>query len=79
MRNEILRWERIRNLRIDNDLTQAQIAEMLNVSQSTYSHYEIGDVNYPVGALMKLAEYYNTSMDYLLGLTDEKTPYPRKK
>ena len=79
MRTEILKFERIRNMRIDKNLTQKQIAEVLNVKQNTYSQYEIGTLNYPIDALIKLAEYYKTSVDYLLGLTDEKTPYPRKK
>ena len=79
MRTEILKFERIRNMRIDKNLTQKQIAEVLNVKQNTYSQYEIGTLNYPIDALIKLAEYYKTSVDYLLGLTDEKTPYPRNK
>ena len=79
MRCEVLRYERIRNLRIDNSLTQKQLAELLNLKQNTYSQYEIGILNYPVEVLIKLSEYYNTSVDYLLGLTDEQTPYLRKK
>ena len=75
MRKEILRFERIRNLRIDHDLTQKQIAEYLGVSQNTYSQYEIGTLNYPIDVLIALAKFYKTSVDYLLGLTDEKKPY----
>ena len=75
MRKEILRFERIRNLRIDRDLTQKQIAEYLGVSQNTYSQYEIGTLNYPIDVLIALAKFYKTSVDYLLGLTDEKKPY----
>lgn len=79
MRNEVLRFERIRNLRIDRNLSQRQIAELLNVKQNTYSQYEIGVLNYPVDVLIKLARFYGTGVDYLLGLTDEMTPYPRRK
>lgn len=79
MRKEILKFERIRNLRVDQNYSQAQIAEYLNVKQNTYSQYEIGVLNYPIDVLIKLAEFYNTSIDYLLGLTDEVTPYKRAK
>ena len=79
MRNEILRFERIRDLRLDRNLSQQQIAELLNVKQNTYSQYEVGVLNYPVDVLIKLARFYNTSVDYLLGLTDEMTPYPRRR
>ena len=78
MRCEILKYERIRNLRIEKDLTQKQLSDILNLKQNTYSQYEIGVLNYPVELLIKLSEYYDTSVDYLLGLTDEKTPYRRK-
>lgn len=78
MRNEILKYERIRNLRIDHNLTQTQLAEFLNVKQNTYSQYELGILNYPVDVLIKLAGFYDTSLDYLLGLTDNKLPYKRK-
>ena len=79
MRNEILRFERIRDLRLDHNLSQQQIAELLNVKQNTYSQYEIGTLNYPIDVLIKLARFYNTSVDYLLGLTDERAPYPRRR
>lgn len=72
-------YERIRNLREDNDMTQAQMAVYLNVHQTTYSDYEIGKLNIPVQVLMKLADLFGTSMDYLAGRTDQKTPYPAKK
>ena len=77
MRYEILKYERIRNLRIESGLTQKQLAEMLNLKQNTYSQYEIGVLNYPIELLIRLSGHYNTSIDYLLGLTNEKTPYPR--
>ena len=78
MRYERLKFERIRNLRIDNNYTQSQLAEYLNIKQNTYSQYEIGVLNYPVDILIKLARFYNVSLDYMLELTDEKTPYPRR-
>ena len=79
MRYEVLNFENIRNLRIDNSYTQQQIADYLNIKQNTYSQYETGALNYPVDILMKLADFYGVSVDYLVGLTDEKTPYPRKR
>lgn len=78
MRYEMMKFETIRNLRIDGGYTQAQIAEYLNVKQNTYSQYEIGTLNYPIDVLMKLADFYNVSVDYLLGRTPVKTPYPKK-
>ena len=69
--------ERIRNLREDKDLSQNEIAKILNCSQTTYSRYETGDLNIPVDSLIKLAIYFNTSIDYLIGITDEKNPYKR--
>ena len=76
MRYEILKYENIRSLRIDGGYTQRQIAEVLGVSQNTYSQYEIGVVNYSVEALEKLADFYGVSVDYLLGRTNVKDPYP---
>ena len=70
---------RIRDLREDRDLSQKQMADMLNVHQTTYSDYELGRLNIPINALCKLADYYDTSIDYLLGRTDEKKPYPKSK
>ena len=72
MRYEVLKFENIRNLRIDHGLTQKQIAEVLNVKQNTYSQYEIGVLNYPVDVLIKLADYYGVSVDYLLGRTNRR-------
>ncbi len=77
MRYEVLKFERIRNLRIDGGYTQLQIAELLNVKQNTYSQYEIGALNYPIEALLKLADFYNVSVGYLLGRTNVKKPYPK--
>ena len=70
---------RIRDLREDNDLTQRQIADYLNIRQNTYSQYETGHRQIPVDVLMALAALYKTSTDYLLGITDCRTPYPRAK
>jgi transcriptional regulator with XRE-family HTH domain len=78
MRYEVMKFENIRNLRIDKGYTQKQIGEYLGISQNTYSQYEIGVLNYPVDVLIKLADFYNVSIDYLLGRTNEKQPYPKK-
>jgi transcriptional regulator with XRE-family HTH domain len=78
MRYEAMRFENIRNLRIDSGYTQKQIGEHLGISQNTYSQYEIGVLNYPVDVIIKLAQLYSVSTDYLFGLTNEKQPYPRK-
>lgn len=78
MRYEILKYENIRSLRIDNGYTQKQIAAYLGISQNTYSQYELGVLNYSVETLEKLADFYGVSVDYLLGRTCEKRPYPPK-
>lgn len=71
-------YERIRNLREDMDLSQTQVAQVLKCSQRIYSNYERGDVDIPTDILIKLAQFHQTSVDYLLGLTDERAPYPRR-
>lgn len=68
---------RIRNLREDNDLTQKQLSDFLNISQVSYSYYELGKRSIPLELLCKIADYYNTSVDYLLFRTDEKKPYTK--
>ena len=68
---------RIRNLREDNDLTQKQISKFLNISQVAYSYYELSRRNIPIELLCKLADFYNTSVDYILYRTDIDTPYSR--
>lgn len=78
MRYEILKYENIRSLRIDRGYTQKQIADVLGISQNTYSQYEIGVLNYPVDAINKLADFYGVSTDYLFGRTTLKEPYPKK-
>ncbi len=69
---------RIRDLREDNDLTQQKIAELLLCDQSLYSKYERGERALPLEFAVKLAEFYNVSLDYITGLTKLKTPYPKK-
>lgn len=72
-------YQRIRDLREDKDLTQKQIGKLLNMSQTGYNQYETGKNDIPTRVLIELSEFYNTSIDYLLGLTDEIKPYPRRK
>lgn len=62
-------YQRIRDLREDNDLKQRQIAELLNCSQQVYSNYELGQRDIPTDILIRLADFYNVSIDYLLGQT----------
>ena len=69
------KYERIRNLREDADLTQAQMGEKINIPQRTYAYYESGERMVPPHVLVALAQYHGVSVDYLLGLTDRKTPY----
>jgi len=66
------KYDRIKNLREDSDLTQTELASILNISQRAYSYYESGQRMLPPEILIALAKYYNTSTDYLLGLTDKK-------
>ena len=70
-------FRRLRDTREDNDLNQIKIAQILNIDQRVYSNYEIGKRKIPINYLMKLAIFYNTSVDYLVGLTDEYKPYKR--
>lgn len=70
---------RLRDLREDRDLTQKQIADYLCIRQNTYSQYETGHRQVPIDVLIALADFYKTSTDYLLGLTDQKKPYPKQK
>ena len=68
---------RIRDLREDSDLKQREIAEYLMCDQSLYSKYERGERDLPLEAAVKLAQFYGTSVDYLIGLTSRKEPYPK--
>jgi transcriptional regulator with XRE-family HTH domain len=72
-------YKRIKNLREDNDLTQSQVGEKINIPQRTYAYYESGERTIPPHVLISIARFYKTSVDYLLGLTDEKKPYPKSK
>jgi len=71
--------EHLRGLREDRDISQAEMAAMLNIHQTTYSNYELEKGNIPLQTLIRLADYFQTSIDYLVGLTDERTPYSRRK
>lgn len=71
-------YRRIRDLREDKDMTQKKMAELLHCSQRVYSNYECGDIDIPTNVLITLAGYHETSVDYLLDLTNEKQPYPRR-
>ena len=70
-------YRRIRDLREDRDMTQTETAKMLGMSQTGYSKYETGENDIPTAVLIKLARFYNTSIDYLLGETDHKNRYPK--
>jgi transcriptional regulator with XRE-family HTH domain len=74
---EKLKYERIRNLREDKDMTQTDIAKILNISQRTYSRYENDERSIPIEILSKLADYHHTSVDYLIGRTNIKKPYEK--
>ena len=63
---------RLKDLREDRDLTQREIADYLHIKQNTYSQYENGQRQLPISCLIALARLYNTSTDYILGLTDER-------
>ena len=71
-------YQRLRDLREDADLTQQELGEMVGVPQRAYSYYEKGQRMIPPDVLCRLADYYKTSVDYLLGRTDKKEPYPKK-
>ncbi len=71
--------ERLKNLREDHDLLQKQIAITLNITRQQYGLYENGQREIPIEKLNKLADFYNTSTDYILGRTNEEKPYPRIK
>ena len=71
--------QRVRDLRDDADLSQEQVAKMLGIAQQVYSTYETGKFRFPIDHLIELALFYKTSVDYLVGLTDDRNPYPRKR
>lgn len=70
--------KRIKELREDNDKTQKELANYLNIAQNTYSQYENGNRSLPLDCLVKLCKYYDVSADYLLGLSNEKHPQSLK-
>lgn len=72
-------YRRIRDLRENLDMTQTEIADILNISQRTYSRYENDERAIPVEILSQLADFHKTSIDYLIGRTDEKRAYPRAR
>ncbi len=72
-------YQRLRDLREDMDINQTQLAKMLGMSQTGYSKYETGENDIPTAILIKLARIYHTSVDYILGITDETKPYPAKR
>ena len=69
-------YKRIRDLREDKDLTQTEIARILNITQRTYSRYENDERQIPTEILSSLADFHHTSVDYLIGRTDQRKPYP---
>ncbi len=68
-------FKRVRDLREDRDITQKQMSEFLQIHQTTYSDYELGNLNIPIDVLIKLAHFYKTSIDYIVGLTDNPEAY----
>ena len=68
-------YSRIRDLREDHDLKQREIADILHCSQRAYSNYELGQRDVPSAVLIRLAQYYKVSVDYILGLTNDPRPY----
>ena len=72
-------FERLKDIRNDKDLNQTQIAKILKITQVQYSRYETGVRLIPIDKLIILADYYNTSIDYLIDRTNERKPYPKKK
>lgn len=72
-------YSRLRDLREDKDMSQKEMGNILGMSQTGYSKYETGENDIPTTILVELADYHNTSVDYLLNLTDVKQPYPRSK
>ncbi len=71
--------KRLKDLREDKDLYQKEIASLLNTTQQVYSEYELGIRLMPIDKLNILADFYKTSIDYIVGRTDVKEPYPKRK
>lgn len=70
-------YSRLRDLREDKDLSQKELAQILGMSQTGYSKYETGENDVPTQILMKLADFYHTFVDYILGRTNQTKPYPK--
>lgn len=70
--------DRIKALREDNDLNQTQVAKAIHVAQTTYSDYEKGKIRMPVECLIDLAKFYNVDINYIVGVSNEKMPFPKK-
>ena len=79
LRYDIFKFPRLRDLRNDKGLPQRVLADYLQVQPNTYSRYETGTHDIPVEVLGKLADFHDTSVDYLIGRTDDPLPYPRKR
>jgi len=77
--NKLFKYRRIRDFREDRNLKQEDIANYLNIRQGAYSNYECGRRSIPIEVFEKLARFYGTSIDYLVGETDVQSPYPRTK
>ena len=75
MGDDKMKYQRIRDLREDHDMNQTQVAQMLGMSQTGYSKYETGENDVPTSILIRLARFYNTSIDYILGETDNPNRY----
>lgn len=71
-------FERMKQLREDRDLSQSYIADLLRIGQKTYSDYELGKTRIPVESMLLLAKYFNVGMDYLCGISEIKSEYPKK-
>ena len=69
-----MKFQRIQDLLVDSDLSQRQLGEILHISQRSYSRYETGSRGIPIEMLIRLADYYDTTIDYLVGRTDNKAP-----
>lgn len=70
-----MKFQRIQDLRVDSDLSQKELSDILHISQRSYSHYETGTRNIPIEMLIRLANYYDISLDYLVGRTNHKKLY----
>lgn len=79
LEGEKMQYIRIKQLREDKDLTQRYMANKLNMKQPQYARYESGKRDFPIDILIKIADIYNTSLDYMVGRTNEVKPYPKNK